>query len=247
MAKRKKRQEIDQQIEAFEKGGSLEEQLPPLKPRTSNQAHYIEAIAQNPLVFGLGPAGTGKTFIAASLAADAIAARKISKVIVTRPVIEVGERLGFLPGTLQEKFDPYFQPVWHVFVKRLGEGFAEYLMRKKVIEVVPLAYMRGYTFDHAFVIFDEAQNATKMQMKMFLTRIGERSRVIVNGDLEQVDLPGADGLADAVTRLRDVRGVEVVQFGPEDIVRSGLVQRIVQAYSEPAPAPGPVKRVQRIL
>ena len=188
------------------------------------------AIQSSSLVFGLGPAGTGKTFIAAMMAADALAEKRVERVIVTRPVVEAGESLGYLPGTQEEKFDPYFAPVRQVFERRLGKSRVDYLVKHKIIETMPLAYMRGHTFENCFVLFDEAQNATKTQMKLFLTRVGEYSTVVVNGDVKQRDISKADGLEDAIHRLQKIPGVKVVQFEASDIVRSGLVQRIVQAY-----------------
>lgn len=202
----------------------------PLKPQNRTQDAYIDAIARHTLTFGLGPAGTGKTYISTVMAADYLRDRQYSRIIVTRPVVEAGESLGFLPGELEEKFDPYFDPVRQIFLQRLGEGSTEYYLRRKKITALPLAYMRGHTFEDSLVILDEAQNTTPGQMKLFLTRIGRNSKVIVNGDLLQKDIKGLSGLADAVQRLRHVRNIAVVEFQRADIVRSGLVQKIVEAY-----------------
>lgn len=204
--------------------------LTPLEARTQSQGQYIAAIQSSQLIFGIGPAGTGKTYIASVLAADALAEHRVKRLIVTRPALEAGESLGYLPGTLNEKFDPYFWPVREVLNRRLGTTFVDYLIKRKQVEVMPLAYMRGVTFRECFVIFDEAQNATPFQMKMFLTRIGEHSKVVVNGDLRQSDLVGQNGLSEASRLLYGVKGVRAVEFTREDIVRSGLTARIVEAY-----------------
>lgn len=201
-----------------------------LTAKTEAQGHYLLGIQSSIITFGIGPAGTGKTYIATCMAADAIRAKQVSKILITRPAVEAGEELGFLPGTLEEKFDPYFRPVRDILAKRLGPAKFEYMVKHKQIEALPLAYMRGHTFDNCFVLFDEAQNASVAQMKLFLTRIGNYSKVVINGDLRQRDLPDARGLEDAIARLQDINGVSVVEFTREDIVRSGIAQKIVEAY-----------------
>ncbi len=205
----------------------------PLRPRTEAQRRYIAAIQHAVLTFGIGPAGTGKTYIAARLAADAIAMRRIERVIVTRPVVEAGESLGFLPGELDEKFEPFFAPVREVFESRLGRGHVDALVNSGRIMACPLAYMRGRTFRDAFVLLDEAQNVSPVQMKLFLTRIGENATVVVDGDPEQCDIGAPHGLLEALARLQGLPGVAVVGFERRDIVRSDLAQQIVEAYAQP--------------
>ncbi|MFW6855404.1 PhoH family protein [Burkholderia gladioli] len=202
----------------------------PIKARTSSQERYIGAIKNFTLTFATGPAGTGKTWLAAALAAEALEAKRIDKIVITRPAVEAGEEMGFLPGDLEEKFDPYLQPFKEVLLERLGKGAFEYHLRVGNIEAAPLAYMRGRTFRNAFVILDEAQNTTVTQMKMFLTRIGEDCTVIVNGDIKQKDIRGESGLADAIKRVQHIPAVKTVAFSRVDVVRSGLVQEIVEAY-----------------
>lgn len=202
----------------------------PLQARTETQGHYILSIEQNDLTFGLGPAGTGKTYVCGAMAAEALDNGDAEKIIITRPVVEAGENLGFLPGEVEDKFAPYLQPFRDVLNERLGKGHVDYLIKAGRIEAAPLAYMRGRTFKDCWVVLDEAQNTTPTQMKLFLTRIGENSRVIVNGDINQKDIVGASGLTDAVQRLSHLRKVDTVEFSREDIVRSGLVQQIVEAY-----------------
>lgn len=207
----------------------------PITPMNEAQRRYIGAIKSFDLTFATGPAGTGKTWLCAALAAQALNEGHIDKIIITRPAVEAGEHLGFLPGELEEKFDPYLQPFRDVLNERLGKSFVEYLLKMGRIEATPLAYMRGRTFKNAYVILDEAQNTTPMQMKMFLTRIGHNCKVIVNGDMSQKDIHGQSGLDDAVARLAWIPAVKHVKFGKEDIVRSGLVGEIVKAYDEPIP------------
>lgn len=201
-----------------------------LKPKNDSQALYLKLIDGNPLTFGLGPAGTGKTFLAAWKAAEHLGDKKVERIIVTRPIVEAGEELGFLPGELADKIAPYFTPVREALERRLGRGSVEYMLKDGTLEFVPLAYMRGRTFDDAYVILDEAQNTTPKQMKLFLTRVGERTRLIVNGDLLQSDIAGPNGLYDAVERLRGLKGVGVMKFSRDDVVRSGLARVIVDAY-----------------
>ena len=205
-------------------------------PKTAAQARYLEALASHDLVFGLGPAGTGKTFLAVAHGASLLRSGEVERLVVTRPAVEAGERLGFLPGDLNEKVDPYMAPVWEAMTAILG---AEALRRRRErgeIEVAPIAFMRGRTLSHAFVIVDEAQNTSRLQMKMVLTRIGEGSRMAVTGDPSQVDLvnPGDSGLAHAVSILDGVDGVAITRFTGADIVRHPLVGKIVEAYDADA-------------
>lgn len=202
----------------------------PLVAQNEAQKRYINAIKNFTLTLATGPAGTGKTYICASLAAEALERGDIDKIIVTRPAVEAGESLGFLPGELEEKFDPYLQPFKDVLEERLGKSQVEALIKSGRIEAAPLAYMRGRTFKNAFVILDEAQNTTPTQMKMFLTRIGHNCTVVVNGDQAQKDVRGVSGLDDAVRRITYIPAVKHIAFKREDIVRSGLVGEIVQAY-----------------
>jgi phosphate starvation-inducible protein PhoH and related proteins len=203
----------------------------PLEARTPSQKRYINAIRNHELTFGIGPAGTGKSYCAGALAAQALEAGQIDRIILTRPAVEAGEQLGFLPGDLDEKFSPYIDAFRDILNVRLGAGTVEYCLRHGRIVASPLAYMRGKTFDsRTFVVLDEAQNTTPAQMKMFLTRIGEGSKVVVNGDIRQSDVRGPNGLADAIERLRGLPGVYVHCFERDDIVRSGLVREIIDRY-----------------
>jgi phosphate starvation-inducible protein PhoH and related proteins len=205
-----------------------------IKPRTPTQALYLDALSSGDcdLVFGVGPAGTGKTYLAVAVAVGMLLEGRVAKVVVTRPAVEAGERLGFLPGDLEEKVDPYLMPIWDAFKALLGAAQLERRKAAGEIEVAPLAFMRGRTLSDAFVIVDEAQNTTRMQMKMLLTRLGEGSRMAVNGDPSQVDLPRASdsGLAHALKILRNVQGMRIVTFSRQDVVRHPLVGRIVEAY-----------------
>jgi phosphate starvation-inducible PhoH-like protein len=206
----------------------------PLEARTPAQKRYITAIRTHCLTFGIGPAGTGKSYCAGALAAQYLEDGQIDRIILTRPAIEAGEQLGFLPGDLDEKFAPYIDAFRDILNARLGAGTVDYCLRHGRIVASPLAYMRGKTFDsRTFVVLDEAQNTTPAQMKMFLTRIGEDSRVVVNGDIRQSDVRGPNGLADAIGRLQGLPGVAVHRFERGDIVRSGLVRDIIDRY-EPA-------------
>jgi len=209
--------------------------------RTVGQAHYLEALARHDLVFGLEPAGTGKTFLAVAHGASLLRSGEVERLVVTRPAVEAGERLGFLPGDLTEKVDPYMAPVWEAMIDILG---AEALRRRRErgeIEVAPIAFMRGRTLSHAFVIVDEAQNTSRLQMKMVLTRLGEGSRMAVTGDPSQIDLvnPADSGLPHAVSILEGVEGVAVTRFTAADVVRHPLVGRIVTAYDAAAAGPRP--------
>lgn len=202
----------------------------PLEAKTENQRRYINAIKNHTLTIATGPAGTGKTFICAALAAQALKEGSVKRIIITRPAVEAGESLGFLPGELEDKFDPYLRPFKDVLEERLGKTYVEYMLKMGRVEASPLAYMRGRTFKESFVILDEAQNTTPTQMKMFLTRIGHDCRVVVNGDMAQQDIRGVSGLADAVRRVCHIPEVKHIAFDRQDIVRSGLVSEIVQAY-----------------
>jgi len=205
-----------------------------LRPRTPRQRDYLNAILKHDITFGVGPAGTGKTWLAAACAIDALERDTVQRLVLTRPAVEAGERLGFLPGDLAQKVDPYLRPLYDALYDLLGFERVQRLFEKQTIEIAPLAYMRGRTLNHAFVILDEAQNTTPEQMKMFLTRIGFGSKAVVTGDPSQVDLPRGQqsGLAHAVRVLADVRGIATVQFTSRDVVRHPLVARIVDAYEQ---------------
>lgn len=204
----------------------------PIKPKTIGQKLYAEAIKTNDITFGIGPAGTGKTYIAMAVAVMAFKKKDVSRIILTRPAVEAGERLGFLPGDLQDKVDPYLRPLYDALYDILGvDSFRRY-MERGLIEVAPLAYMRGRTLDDSFVILDEAQNTTSEQMKMFLTRLGFGSKAVVTGDLTQIDLPDGtySGLKEVQQILKDVKGIEFVYLNEKDVVRHEVVQRVIRAY-----------------
>ena len=203
-------------------------------PRSATQAKYIQTMMKNEMVFGLGPAGTGKTYLAVALAVSMMLEGKIDKIILSRPAVEAGENLGFLPGDLKDKVDPYLRPLYDALYEMLPAEQVDKKLAIGEIEIAPLAFMRGRTLSNAFVILDEAQNTTPMQMKMFLTRLGENSRMVVNGDLSQVDLPRGviSGLRDAIDTLKNVPGIGSVTFSAADVVRHGLVAKIVKAYEE---------------
>ena len=207
-----------------------------LRGRTPHQIQYLRAILEHDIAFGVGPAGTGKTYLAVACAVDALERDAVKRIILTRPAVEAGERLGFLPGDLAQKVDPYLRPLYDALYDLLGFDRTQKMFEKQVIEIAPLAYMRGRTLNHAFVILDEAQNTTVEQMKMFLTRIGFGSKAVVTGDVTQVDLHKTQksGLIDAVTVLKDVRGIAFTQFTSVDVVRHPLVARIVDAYENAA-------------
>ena len=206
----------------------------PVRPKTLGQKEYAQSIRNRDVVFGIGPAGTGKTYLAVAMAISAYKQKQIQKIILARPAVEAGERLGFLPGDLQEKVDPYLRPLYDALYDILGRETALRLKEKEVIEVVPLAYMRGRTLDSSFIILDEAQNTTREQMKMFLTRIGERSKAIVTGDVTQIDLPNksASGLVEATRILREIDDIGFLEFSSGDIVRNRLVKKIIDAYEK---------------
>ena len=208
----------------------------PIRPKTLGQKEYLSAIRSNAITFGVGPAGTGKTYLAVAMAVKAFKAKEVSRIILTRPAVEAGEKLGFLPGDLQQKVDPYLRPLYDGLFDMLGAETYERLVEKQIIEVAPLAYMRGRTLDDSFIILDEAQNTTPEQMKMFLTRMGVGSKVVVTGDVTQIDLPGStrSGLVDALKVLKDVNGIAQCYFTDKDVVRHRLVQEIVKAYERAA-------------
>lgn len=206
----------------------------PVKPKTLGQKKYVEAIRKNTIVLGAGPAGTGKTYLAVAMAVTAFRAKEVNRIILTRPAVEAGEKLGFLPGDLQQKVDPYLRPLYDALFDMLGaEAFARYQERGS-IEVAPLAYMRGRTLDDSFIILDEAQNTTREQMKMFLTRFGFNSKMVVTGDVTQIDLPDGkrSGLTDAMRILRNVPDISINTFTEKDVVRHKLVQDIIKAYEK---------------
>lgn len=206
----------------------------PVKPKTLGQKKYVEAIRKNTIVLGAGPAGTGKTYLAVAMAVTAFRAKEVNRIILTRPAVEAGEKLGFLPGDLQQKVDPYLRPLYDALFDMFGaEAFARYQERGS-IEVAPLAYMRGRTLDDSFIILDEAQNTTREQMKMFLTRLGFNSKMVVTGDVTQIDLPDGkrSGLTDAMRILRNVPDISINTFTEKDVVRHKLVQDIIKAYEK---------------
>lgn len=203
-----------------------------VQPRSINQRRYVESIEQHDMVFGIGPAGTGKTYLAVAMAVSALLAKKVSRIILVRPAVEAGERLGFLPGSLQEKVDPYLRPLYDALYDLLDPPKVDKMLETNVIEVAPLAFMRGRTLNDAFVIMDEAQNTTTEQMKMFVTRLGNNSKAVITGDLTQTDLPNPkkSGLLEALHVLDGVEGIRFCHFEDTDVVRHHLVQRIVRAY-----------------
>ncbi|PYX83296.1 MAG: hypothetical protein DMG70_11360 [Acidobacteria bacterium] len=203
-------------------------------PKSVNQRRYLEAIEKYDMVFGIGPAGTGKTYLAVAMAISALLAKRVNRIILARPAVEAGERLGFLPGTLQEKIDPYLRPLYDALYDMLDPEKVDRYLEKNVIEIAPIAFMRGRTLNDSFVILDEAQNTTSEQMKMFVTRLGFNSKAVVTGDITQIDLPAArrSGLLEAVDVLKNVEGLSFVYFDQGDVVRHHLVQRIIQAYDE---------------
>lgn len=207
-----------------------------IKPKTFGQKKYYKAIMENDVTFGVGPAGTGKTYLAVAMAVKAFKNNDVSRIIITRPAVEAGESLGFLPGDLQTKVDPYLRPLYDALYDILGAETYLKFKERGLIEVAPLAYMRGRTLDNSFIILDEAQNTTKEQMKMFLTRFGFGSKVVVNGDTTQIDLPGGkkSGLIDAVEILRNVEGISVVELTKRDVVRHKLVKKIIEQYEKQA-------------
>ena len=204
-----------------------------VQPRSLNQRRYVEMIERSDMTFGVGPAGTGKTYLAVAMAASALLAKKVSRIILVRPAVEAGERLGFLPGTLQEKVDPYLRPLYDALYDLLEQDRVDKMLERNVIEVAPLAFMRGRTLNDAFIIMDEAQNTTSEQMKMFLTRLGNNSKAVITGDVTQIDLPNPkkSGLVEAVQILKGVDGISFCHFEDGDVVRHCLVQRVIRAAS----------------
>lgn len=221
-----------EQIELFTPGVELRTRKKPIEPRTEAQKAYVENLFQNELGFGIGPAGTGKTYLAVAVGVTMFISGAVEKIILSRPAVEAGERLGFLPGDMKEKIDPYMQPLYDALNDFLPAKQVQKLLEEKRIEIAPLAFMRGRTLSNAFVVLDEAQNATTMQMKMFLTRLGQGSRMVITGDRTQVDLPRGvpSGLQDAERILKGVKGVTFNYFTSKDVVRHPLVARVIEAY-----------------
>ncbi|RLY02441.1 phosphate starvation-inducible protein PhoH [Streptococcus hillyeri] len=206
----------------------------PIRVKTLGQKLYVDSVKSHDVVFGIGPAGTGKTFLAVTLAVTALKRGQVKRIVLTRPAVEAGESLGFLPGDLKEKVDPYLRPVYDALYQILGKEQTTRLMERETIEIAPLAYMRGRTLDDAFVILDEAQNTTIMQMKMFLTRLGFNSKMIINGDISQIDLPRKvkSGLIDATEKLQSIKAIDFVHFSAKDVVRHPVVAEIIKAYED---------------
>lgn len=230
-AKEDKLEEIDQLMTSVV---AITHRGKPIKGKTLGQKRYVDAIKHNTITFGIGPAGTGKTYLAVALAVAEYKAKKVDKILLTRPAVEAGEKLGFLPGDLQEKVNPYLRPLYDALQEMLGMDTYTKMMEKGTIEIAPLAYMRGRTLNNSFIILDEAQNTTKEQIKMFLTRLGENSKMIITGDLTQIDLPKgvASGLKHASRVLANVDDIGVMKFSERDVVRHPLVQAIVKAYEQ---------------
>ena len=205
-----------------------------ITPKSLNQRLYVDAIERHDMVFGIGPSGTGKTYLAVAMAVDALLTKEVSRIILARPAVEAGERLGYLPGTVQEKVNPYLRPLYDALYDVLDPDRVERYLEKGIIEIAPIAFMRGRTLNDAFVILDEAQNTTSEQMKMFLTRLGFNSKAVVTGDVTQIDLPNGrrSGLVEAVEVVAKVRGISFIYFTERDVVRHSLVQRIIRAYEE---------------
>ncbi|MCZ8293758.1 MAG: PhoH family protein [Hylemonella sp.] len=227
----------DSSMPLTEDGEALQTRRHELRARTPNQAHYLESIAGNDITFGIGPAGTGKTYLAVACAVDALERSAVQRIVLTRPAVEAGERLGFLPGDLTQKIDPYLRPLYDALYDLMGYEKVQKAFERNALEIAPLAFMRGRTLNNAFVILDEAQNTTPEQMKMFLTRIGFGSRAVVTGDVSQIDLPKTQlsGLIDAERVLKRIKGIAICRFTSADVVRHPLVARIVDAYDKRKP------------
>ena len=236
-----KNDEIDKFVALYEEEIIKDNAGKPIRVKTLGQKLYVDSVKQHDVTFGIGPAGTGKTFLAVTLAVTALKRGQVKRIILTRPAVEAGESLGFLPGDLKEKVDPYLRPVYDALYQILGKDQTTRLMEREIIEIAPLAYMRGRTLDDAFVILDEAQNTTIMQMKMFLTRLGFNSKMIVNGDISQIDLPCnvKSGLIDAQEKLKNIHQIDFVHFSAKDVVRHPVVAQIIRAYE-----PVPVKKAE---
>jgi phosphate starvation-inducible protein PhoH and related proteins len=211
----------------------------PIKPKTPNQVKLVQLVKDNDLVFALGPAGTGKTYISVALAVQSLKNKQVKKIIITRPAVEAGENLGFLPGDLKEKIDPYLRPIYDALNDMIPFEKLQYYMEREIIEIAPLAYMRGRTLNNAFILLDEGQNTTPMQMKMFLTRMGPESKMIVTGDVSQVDLPSnqRSGLKEATRILVNTKGIGIIELSERDVVRHKLVRDIIEAYDKDQPTP----------
>lgn len=205
-----------------------------VQPKSMNQRRYLDAIEKHDMVFSIGPAGTGKTYLAVAMAVSALNNKKVNRIILARPAVEAGERLGFLPGTLQEKVDPYLRPLYDALYELMDQERVDRCLEKNIIEIAPIAFMRGRTLNDSFIILDEAQNTTSEQMKMFVTRLGFNSKAVITGDITQIDLPNTkkSGLLEAIEVLKNVEGISFNYFGEEDVVRHNLVSRIVRAYDE---------------
>jgi len=233
-----KNDEIEKFVALYEEEIIKDNYGKPIRVKTLGQKLYVDSVKRHDIVFGIGPAGTGKTFLAVTLAVTALKRGQVKRIVLTRPAVEAGESLGFLPGDLKEKVDPYLRPVYDALYQILGKEQTTRLMEREIIEIAPLAYMRGRTLEDAFVILDEAQNTTIMQMKMFLTRLGFNSKMIVNGDISQIDLPRKvkSGLIDATEKLSKIPQIDFVHFSAKDVVRHPVVAQIITAYEEEARA-----------
>lgn len=231
-----KNDEIEKFVALYEEEIIKDNSGKPIRVKTLGQKLYVDSVKRHDIVFGIGPAGTGKTFLAVTLAVTALKRGQVKRIILTRPAVEAGESLGFLPGDLKEKVDPYLRPVYDALYQILGKEQTTRLMEREIIEIAPLAYMRGRTLEDAFVILDEAQNTTIMQMKMFLTRLGFNSKMIVNGDISQIDLPRKvkSGLIDATEKLKTISQIDFVYFSAKDVVRHPVVAQIINAYEQDA-------------
>lgn len=231
-----KNDEMDKFVALYEEEIIKDHYGKPIRVKTLGQKIYVDSVKNHDIVFGIGPAGTGKTFLAVTLAVTALKRGQVKRIVLTRPAVEAGESLGFLPGDLKEKVDPYLRPVYDAFYQILGKEQTTRLMERDIIEIAPLAYMRGRTLEDAFVILDEAQNTTIMQMKMFLTRLGFNSKMIINGDISQIDLPRKvkSGLVDAKEKLKTIQQIDFVYFSAKDVVRHPVVAQIITAYETSA-------------